>query len=136
MPKRGSANQTDQHVGARIRMRRMMLGLSQTNLADAAGITFQQVQKYEKGTNRISASRMQQFAKVLDVPITFFFEGAPEAQIAGSRKTRGKGAVTPAYVTEFLASRQGQRIMKAFHGLTENLRRKIVDLAEQIANKE
>ena len=60
---------TDQHVGNRARMRRLMLGLSQTELATAVGVTFQQVQKYEKGTNRISASRLQQMSKVLNVPI-------------------------------------------------------------------
>ena len=69
----------DIHVGSRLRIRRLMLKMSQTDLAKTAGITFQQVQKYEKGTNRISSSRLQQFANVLDVQITYFFEQQPLA---------------------------------------------------------
>ena len=71
-------NPTDKHVGSRVRMRRMMLGMSQEKLGDALGLTFQQVQKYEKGTNRIGASRLQQIAHFLQVPVAFFFEGAPD----------------------------------------------------------
>src|SRR5436853_4963170 len=70
-------NPIDKHVGSRVRMRRMMLGMSQEKLGDALGLTFQQVQKYEKGTNRIGASRLQQISLILQVPISFFFEGAP-----------------------------------------------------------
>src|SRR5579863_7644312 len=69
---------TDQHVGSRVRMRRLMLGITQERLANHLGITFQQVQKYEKGTNRISASRLQQLCDILSVPVSFFFENAPE----------------------------------------------------------
>lgn len=69
--RRKEPNATDKHVGTRIRMRRMMLGMSQSKLADAVNLTFQQIQKYEKGTNRVSASRMQQFAQILDVPVSF-----------------------------------------------------------------
>ena len=72
-------NPTDKHVGARVRMRRMMLSMSQEKLGDALGLTFQQVQKYEKGANRIGASRLQQIAHILQVPVSFFFEGAPNA---------------------------------------------------------
>lgn len=72
--KKGRANSVDAHVGGRLRMRRSLLGMSQENLADAVGITFQQVQKYERGTNRVSASRLYQFSKILDVPVSFFFE--------------------------------------------------------------
>ena len=104
---------TDKHVGARIRMRRMMLGISQTNLADAVDLTFQQVQKYEKGVNRVSASRMQQFAKILSVPISFFFEGSPAANVVGG-KSGGAAAGMPAYIREFLAIRDGIKIIKAF----------------------
>jgi len=137
MPKPSRPNRTDEHVGAQIRTRRMMLGMSQTTLADAADITFQQVQKYEKGTNRVSASRMQQFSKILDVPISFFFEGAPEAEVRGGGKPKAKGAITPAYVTWFVSSRDGVKIMKAFHRIADrSLRRKIVDLAHRIANSE
>src|SRR5437879_1372375 len=70
-------NPIDKHVGSRVRMRRMMLGMSQEKLGDALALTFQQVQKYEKGTNRIGASRLQQISHILQVPVAFFFEGAP-----------------------------------------------------------
>src|SRR6059036_637834 len=72
-------NPTDKHVGTRVRMRRMMLGMSQEKLGDALDLTFQQVQKYEKGANRIGASRLQQIAHILQVPVSFFFEGVPNA---------------------------------------------------------
>ena len=72
---------TDKHVGARVRMRRMMLSMSQEKLGDALGLTFQQVQKYEKGTNRIGASRLQHISSILQVPVSFFFEGGPRAAI-------------------------------------------------------
>lgn len=126
---------TDKHVGARLRIRRLMLGISQTRLGDAVGLTFQQIQKYEKGRNRISASRMQQFAEVLDVPLSFFFEGAPQPEVTGAR-TIAKGAVTPAYLMDFLASREGQDFIKAFVQIKERkLQRKIVDLARALAAK-
>ena len=70
-------NPIDKHVGSRVRMRRMMLNMSQEKLGDSLGLTFQQVQKYEKGTNRIGASRLQQIGQILQVPVSFFFEGAP-----------------------------------------------------------
>jgi transcriptional regulator with XRE-family HTH domain len=73
-----SPNATDKHVGARVRMRRLMLGMSQTKLGEAVGLTFQQIHKYEKGTNRIGGSRLQQFAHILHVPVPFFFEGLPQ----------------------------------------------------------
>ena len=82
-------NDTDKHVGSRVRMRRMILGMNQTALGDALGLTFQQVQKYEKGTNRIGASRLQHIAQILKVPVSFFFDGAPEVpgQAAGMNET-------------------------------------------------
>jgi transcriptional regulator with XRE-family HTH domain len=76
---RGALNPIDKHVGSRVRMRRLMLDMSQTDVADALGLTFQQVQKYEKGTNRIGASRLQHISQILQVPVPFFFEGAPAA---------------------------------------------------------
>src|SRR6266849_9042510 len=106
-----SLNLIDKHVGSRVRMRRMMLGISQTKLGDALGLTFQQVQKYEKGTNRISASRLQQSAHILQVPVTFFFEGAPS--VPGAPQAKG-AAPSPAYVTDFLATTDGLALTKAF----------------------
>ena len=80
-------NLTDKHVGSRVRMRRLMLDLSQSGLATALGVTFQQVQKYEKGANRISASRLHHISNVLQVPIPFFFEGLPRHSAASERTT-------------------------------------------------
>ena len=124
-------NPVDKHVGGRVRMRRMMLDMSQEKLGDALGLTFQQVQKYEKGANRVSASRLQHISDILRVPVPFFFEGAPH--LPG--QTKGKGAApSPAYVTEFLASSDGLALIEAFTRIKEpELRRRIVRLVEEIA---
>ena len=99
-----SPNPIDKHVGSRLRMRRKMLGMSQEKLGEALKITFQQVQKYEKGTNRVSASRLQHMSHILQVPVPFFFEGAPH--MPGQAKGNG-AAPSPAYVTDFLAMSLG-----------------------------
>ena len=124
-------NPTDRHVGSRVRMRRMMLSMSQEKLGDALGLTFQQVQKYEKGTNRIGASRLQQISHILQVPVAFFFEGAPSL----GEPTGGMSeAPSPAYVSDFLATSDGLALTKAFMRIKEaKLRRRIVDLVQQIA---
>jgi transcriptional regulator with XRE-family HTH domain len=126
-------NPTDKHVGSRVRMRRMMLGMSQEKLGDGLRLTFQQVQKYEKGTNRIGASRLQQISQILQVPVSFFFEGAPVAHTA--IRSHGMGeAPSPAYVSDFLATSDGLALTKAFMRITEpKLRRRIVELVQQIA---
>jgi transcriptional regulator with XRE-family HTH domain len=112
-------------------MRRMMLDMSQTKLGEALGITFQQVRKYEKGTNRIAASRLQHISHVLQVPVPFFFEGAPH--VPGQHKGNG-AAPSPAYVTEFLGSSGGLALIKAFTRIKgSELQRRIVDLVEEIA---
>jgi transcriptional regulator with XRE-family HTH domain len=129
-------NPTDKHVGARVRMRRMMLSMSQEKLGDALGLTFQQVQKYEKGTNRIGASRLQQISHILQVPVAFFFEGAPSAQVVG-RSDGVSEAPSPAYVSDFLATSDGLALTKAFMRIDDSkLRRRIVDLVEQIAARD
>src|SRR5436853_7488629 len=93
-----SANPVDKHFGSRVRMRRMMLAMSQTDLGDALGLTFQQVQKYEKGTNRVGASRIQHISQILQVPVAFFFEGAPhqpgQPKGLGDAMRRSRGAPT------------------------------------------
>ncbi len=125
-------NPVDRHVGSRVRMRRMMLSMSQEKLGDALGLTFQQVQKYEKGTNRIGASRLQQISNILQVPIAFFFEDAPD--VPGSPRGGTKTAPSPSYVSEFLATTDGLALTKAFVQIEDpKLRRRIVDLVEQIA---
>jgi transcriptional regulator with XRE-family HTH domain len=126
-------NPIDKHVGSRVRMRRMMLSMSQEKLGDALGLTFQQVQKYEKGTNRIGASRLQQISNILQVPVAFFFEGAPDLT-GGRGQGGGKDAPSPAYVADFLATSDGLALTKAFMRIGDvKLRRRIVDLVEQIA---
>src|SRR5215471_5774961 len=104
-------NPIDKHVGSRVRMRRMMLGMSQEKLGDALGLTFQQVQKYESGTNRIGASRLQHISHILQVPVSFFFEGAPH--VSGQHEKIGK-LPSPAYVSEFLATTDGLALIRAF----------------------
>ena len=131
---RGALDPTDKHIGSRLRMRRRMLDLSQADLGNALGITFQQVQKYEKGVNRISASRLQHMSQILKVPVPFFFEGAPvEAGIALAARGTADAA-TPAYVSDFLATSKGLELVKAFMCIKERkLRRAIVQLVEAIA---
>ena len=126
-------NPIDKHVGSRVRMRRMMLSMSQEKLGDALGLTFQQVQKYEKGTNRIGASRLQQISGILSVPVSFFFEGAPH----GTGHSPGMSeAPSPAYVSDFLATSDGLSLTKAFMRIKNSkLRRRIVELVEQIADE-
>ena len=117
---------TDKHVGNRVRMRRMMLGMSQTKLGDALGLTFQQVQKYERGTNRIGAGRLQQLAYILQVPVPFFFEGLPLPSETSSEED--------AYVADFLATCDGLSLAKYFMRIKNSkLRRCIVELAEHVA---
>jgi transcriptional regulator with XRE-family HTH domain len=128
-------NPIDKHVGSRVRMRRVMLGMSQEKLGDALDLTFQQVQKYEKGTNRIGASRLQQISLILQVPVAFFFEGVPTPQGPARGMGGMKEAPSPAYVSDFLASSDGIALTKAFTRLKNSkLRRRIVDLVVQIGD--
>ena len=128
-------NPVDKYVGSRVRMRRIMLGMSQEKLGDALGLTFQQVQKYEKGTNRVGASRIKQISEILQVPVSFLFDGGP-----GGGTASGGGlseAPSPAYVSDFLATSEGLALTRAFTRITDaKLRRSIVDMVEQIAARE
>jgi transcriptional regulator with XRE-family HTH domain len=123
-----SAILLDQQVGSRVRLRRLMLKLSQTDLADGLGLSFQQVQKYEKGMNRIGAGRLQQIAHILQVPVTFFFETPspnPPPTVAQDQSL--------AKLNDFMATRDGLTLAKAFMRIGDTkLRRRIVDLVEQI----
>src|SRR5262245_13157140 len=121
-PKTKAPNAIDVHVGSRMRMRRMMLGMTQQKLAGAFGLTFQQVQKYEKGMNRMGSSRLQQAAHVLGVDVPFFFEGAP---VAATRKhVPETAAPSPDYVKAFM------------HIDNSAMRRSIVALVEELAEPE
>ena len=127
-------NPTDKHVGARVRMRRMMLSMSQEKLGEALGLTFQQVQKYEKGTNRVGASRIQQISEILQVPVSFLFDGGPSGIASAGSFSEG---TSPAYVSDFLATSEGLALTRAFTRITDaKLRRSIVELVEQIATRE
>jgi transcriptional regulator with XRE-family HTH domain len=124
-------NPIDRHVGSRVRMRRMMLGMSQEKLGDALGLTFQQVQKYEKGSNRIGASRLQQISLILQVPVSFFFEGAPPPP--GDSHALG-APHRPDDTTSLLSTSEGLALARAFTRISNvRLRRRIVDLVEEMA---
>jgi transcriptional regulator with XRE-family HTH domain len=127
-------NPVDKYVGSRVRMRRIMLGMSQEKLGEALGLTFQQIQKYEKGTNRVGASRIQQISEILQVPVSFLFEGGP----SGTPSTGGfSEGTSPSYVSDFLATFEGLALTRAFTRITDaKLRRSIVELVEQIAARE
>lgn len=127
-----SPSPTDRYVGTRIRMRRLMLEMSQTRLADALGITFQQIQKYEKGANRVGASRLQVISHVLQVPVSFFFEGAPAVP---GQKLTGATAPSPAYVSDFVSSSDGLALMNGFTRIKDaKIRRRLVDLVSRLAS--
>jgi transcriptional regulator with XRE-family HTH domain len=124
-------NPTDKHVGNRVRMRRKMLSMSQTELGEALGLTFQQVQKYEKGTNRIGAGRLQQISQILQVPIAFFFED-PLRPGRPMKETH-----SPDYLSDFLTTTEGLALTKAFMVIkSPALKRRIVRLVEEIAGEE
>jgi transcriptional regulator with XRE-family HTH domain len=124
-------NPIDQHVGSRVRMRRLMLAMSQEKLGAALGLTFQQVQKYERGANRIGASRLQQMSHILQVPVEFFFEGGPDA--SAPHGSNGN-ALSMAQIDDFVSDPDGLRLMRAFLRIDNAaLRRRIVMLVQEIA---
>jgi transcriptional regulator with XRE-family HTH domain len=131
MPK--SPDPTDKHVGTRVRMRRLMLDMSQTKLADALGLSFQQVQKYENGVNRISASRLQQISEFLQAPIPFFFDGLPGPS---NKPAKSGGVVPPSDVFQFMATTDGLSLAESFTRIrSPQLRRCIVSLVESLPSK-
>lgn len=127
-------NPVDRHVGARVRMQRLAIGMSQQALGKELGVTFQQVQKYEKGSNRIGASRLQQIASVLRVPPAYFFEGVAAAPTP--KKTAGFEESNRDYTVELLSSTDGLALVKAFLRVgNRKLRRSIVDFVKQVSTK-
>ena len=124
-------NSTDTYVGSRVRIRRKMLGMSQEKLGEQLGITFQQVQKYEKGANRIGASRLQTISQVLEVPIGYFFPAEPA--VAGGM---GESAQSD-YVSDFMMSSEGIELNRAFAQIKDpKLRRKVIDLVRTMATSD
>ena len=133
-----SPNSIDRHVGSRVRMRRMLIGMSQEKLGQTLGVTFQQVQKYEKGTNRIGASRLQHIASVLGVSVDFLFEGAPRLEGPAGEEAAGFAEAPPSeYVADFLSTAEGVQLMKHFVRIANpRVRRRIVDLVAALAGEE
>ncbi|MEM1371249.1 MAG: helix-turn-helix transcriptional regulator [Pseudomonadota bacterium] len=129
-------NPLDAHVGGRVKLRRMLLGMSQEKLGEHLGLTFQQVQKYEKGVNRIGASRLFELSQVLGVPIQFFYDQLPERKSAsaaaapGFAESEGEG-----YVVDFLSTREGLELNKAFMSIRNpRIRRSIVELIRSLSD--
>ncbi len=130
-----SPNPIDKHVGARVRMRRIMLSMSQEKLAEALGVTFQQVQKYEKGANRIGASRLQEISRTLQVPPSFFFDGAPAGGVPTGMGFEEEAAAS--FVTDFLSTSEGLQLSKAFARIRDQkIRRRILELVLALAPAE
>ncbi len=128
----GTPHPVDVHVGQRVRMRRTLLGMSQTTLGEAIGLTFQQVQKYEKGTNRISASRLFALSRVLDVPVEFFFEEMPaEVAAISPAQRRGRAKAPPSYEPDPMARRETLELVRAYYKITDpQIRRHLREMAK------
>ncbi|MBX3567405.1 MAG: helix-turn-helix transcriptional regulator [Rhizobiaceae bacterium] len=132
MENKKKPNPTDVHVGSRIRLRRNMLGMSQEKLGEMLGITFQQIQKYEKGTNRVGASRLQAIAEILQVPVSFLFEDAPGAESSGNRGFAE--APASSFAIEFCTSTEGLQLNRAFVKIGDlKVRRKVIELVKALA---
>jgi len=130
-------NPIDIHVGSRVRLRRMLLSMSQEKLGDQMGLTFQQIQKYEKGTNRIGASRLYHISQILEVPVQFFFDDAPLA--AG--QTSGMGGMSEPkmenFLYEFISTRDGLELIRAFVSIHDpKVRKRIVDLVRTLSSED
>lgn len=126
-------NPTDMHVGSRIRLRRNMLGMSQEKLGENLGITFQQIQKYEKGTNRVGASRLQAIANILGVPAAFFFEDLPGHDAVGGSRGFAEDS-SAAHALDFCTSAEGLQLNRAFVKITDlKVRRRLIELVKSLA---
>jgi len=125
-------NPIDVHVGARLRMRRVLQGMSQEKLGEKLDLTFQQVQKYEKGANRVSASRLYQIGEILKVPVDFFFDGLPDPSMSDTVGGFSE-SVSEAPLMDFLGSSEGIQLNKAFAEIRgSEVRRKFIELVRAI----
>ena len=122
----------DIHVGSRVRMRRTLLGMSQEKLGKALGLTFQQIQKYERGANRIGSSRLYKLSRILDVPVSFFFEDIPDGS---GRRAKGLSDASPAsFEADQLSKRETLELVRAYYKITEpKVRKKTFELVKAIA---
>lgn len=125
------AHPIDLHVGSRVRQRRRLLGMTQQKLADSVSIRFQQIQKYESGANRISASRLWTLAKALDVPISYFFDGVDE--VGASNGSYGDHPATP---VDALENKDTIALIRAFYTMNDEPRRRLLDLAKAMSGDE
>ncbi len=129
----GIPSPVDVHVGARLRQRRTLLGMNQTKLGDATGVSFQQMQKYENGANRISASRLFDLSRVLDVPVTYFFDDMPPEFAASSPATEKRGRVKelPSYRPNPMAKRETLELVRAYYKITDpQIRKRLFELTK------
>ena len=132
----GKPNPVDIHVGSRVRMRRTLLGFSQTKLGAAAGLTFQQIQKYERAANRISASRLHQFAQILDVPTSYFFEEMPTEKSGKGGKTAPGGASRAQNEAspDALAKRETLKLVRAYYRIKDSdVRKRVYKLVKSLS---
>ncbi|MDL1873528.1 helix-turn-helix transcriptional regulator [Deltaproteobacteria bacterium PRO3] len=130
-------NPIDAHVGMRVRLRRMLLGMSQEKLGEHLGLTFQQVQKYEKGVNRIGASRLFDLSRVLGVPVQFFYDEAPADLVDTPSAPGFAERPTETYVIDFLSTREGLELNKAFVKIADpRVRRSVVELVRTLGGDE
>jgi transcriptional regulator with XRE-family HTH domain len=124
----------DAHIGQKIRARRNLLGLSQTELADAAGITFQQIQKYERGVNRVGAGRLQQFSEALGIPPSYFFEGAPT--VGKKQPAQQDGELSETAIVSFLGTREGAALVRAFMAIKQKpIRQNLIAFIDTLKGK-
>lgn len=133
--KRKSPDPMDLHVGGRVRLRRMMLGISQDKLGDALGLTFQQIQKYEKGTNRIGAGRLYHMSKILNVPINFFYEdfGNEQQEMVGFAEDQKEDSMGD--FMDLLSTPEGVQLCKSFSSIKDvKIRRKVLDLIKTLSD--
>jgi len=130
-------NPIDVHVGSRVRLRRVLIGMSQTELGNRLGLTFQQVQKYEKGLNRIGASRLYEISHVLGVPVTYFFEELEDNSGPDKPKAEKFALSVKTAPAETIATRQGVELNRAFMKIeSPRIRRMLIDLVETICVNE
>ena len=130
----GIPNPVDVHVGARLRQRRTLLGMTQTKVGEAIGLTFQQMQKYEKGTNRISASRLYDLSGVLDVPVEYFFDDMPNAVAASSLAQGGsKAKKPPSYEPDPMTKRETLELVRAYYKIEDaEIRNRLRELTKAL----
>jgi len=133
----GAPNPVDIHVGGRVRLRRTLLGMSQEKLGEAVGLTFQQIQKYERGANRIGASRLFELSRILDVPVSFFFDDMPESMRTGEGRISWQMADQPQAALEPnpLTKRETLELVRAYYRITDpHVRKRLFELTKSLGN--